>query len=265
MSITEKLLTISTNDKTISDNVQRVYDAGFDAGKAQGGAGGRNVAAQIINKSVTNILVEDLVGCTAIGDYGFYRCVNLTSIDMPNTITTIGNYGFYYCPIQSINLPNTLLTIGDYAFRHCEKITSIYIPASVTSIGKYAFQDTKLKTIHIEDGNNCKILSSICRGCTTLESLHLGNGVTFIADYAFYHCTNLKEITIPETVTQIDIYAFGGNCAVTTATLLPTTPPTLGSSAFTSKLKTIYVPAQSLDAYKSATNWSVYADKMVGV
>ena len=258
MNIQEKLT-------KIAEDMPKVYEAGIEEGKALGKLEVGGLAKSIIDKTVTKITAEDIAGCTAIGDYGFYRCVNLTSIDMPNTITTIGNYGFYYCPIQSINLPNILLTIGEYAFRHCEKIASIYIPASITSIGKYAFQDTKLKTIHIEDGNNCKILSSICRSCPTLESVHLGNGVTFIGDYAFYNCTNLKEITIPETVTQIDNYAFGGNCAVATATVLPTTPPTLGASAFSSKLNTLYVPLASLDAYKAATNWSAYADKMVGV
>ena len=78
--------------------------------------------------------------------------------------------------------------------------------------------------------------------------------------------TALKQITIPSGVTTIGNNAFSGNYSLTSVVMLPTTPPTLGSSAFMTYVQKIYVPYSAdhsiLDAYKGATNWSNYASKM---
>ena len=77
---------------------------------------------------------------------------------------------------------------------------------------------------------------------------------------------NLTEITIPASVTSIGDYAFAQNEAMMTVTCLAATPPTLGRNVFTlATVSVIKVPAASVAAYKAATNWSSYADYIVGV
>jgi hypothetical protein len=77
---------------------------------------------------------------TSIGDWAFYACTSLTSIEIPNSVTSIGNLAFYCCySLTSIQIPNSVTSIGSSAFKDCYSLTSIQIPNSVTSIGSEAF------------------------------------------------------------------------------------------------------------------------------
>lgn len=139
-------------------------------------ASGKSLAAQIIDKSVTDVTAGDLEGATKIGDYAFNGCKSLTSITIGNGVTSIG-----------INV-----------FKNCSSFTSVII----------------------------------------------GNGVTKISSNAFLSCGTATE--------SGTIYTF-----------LPTTPPTIQSNTFqNAKINQIIVPKGTLAAYKSATNWSNFADKI---
>lgn len=155
-------------------------------------------------------------------------------------------------------------SISERAFQECKNLTSVTIPNSVTSIGNSAF-----------------------RGCTSLASVTIGNGVISIENNAFYDCSSLTSITIPDSVTSIGGYAFNKcsslssvtigngitsigaaafyNCSsLTEMTILATTPPTLGNTnAISTATTTIYIPAGTLEAYQSATNWSNFANIFV--
>lgn len=106
--------------------------------------------------------------------------------------------------------------------------------------------------------------------CISGESFSLSKndlyGATKIAEYAFYYCTGLTSISIPDTVTSIGNSAFSNCTGLTSITIQATTPPTLSSTnAFNSTNSCpIYVPSASLSAYQSATNWSSLSSRLQG-
>ena len=102
---------------------------------------------------------------------------------------------------------------------------------------------------------------------TNLQSVELGDCVTSIADVAFGFCSSLASVTIPDSVTTIGNYVFTECSGLFSVTVESTTPPSLGSDAFTntSSNLVIYVPASSVSAYKSATNWSNYASRIQAI
>ena len=180
-----------------------------------------------------------------IPDSAFYNQPNLTSIILPDSVTEIGSFAFYGCSsLTGINIPDSVTEIGDGTFLGCIRLTSITIPNSVTSIGDGAFRD-----------------------CTRLTSITIPNSVTSIGEYTFYDCRSLTSITIPDSVTEIGYWAFYYCKSLTSVYCKATTPPALGHTfAFDNNGsgRKIYVPYQSLDAYKTATYWSEYADDIVG-
>ena len=157
---------------------------------------------------------------TSIG-YHSYTNRYVTSIILPNTITSIGAQAFYnYINLASIEIPNSVTSIGDYAFEGCSSLTSITIPGSVASIGYNVFDS-----------------------CTSLTSITILKGVTSIGYEAFSGCSSLAMITIPNSVTSIGIGAFGGCTSLTTITI-PDSVISIGNSAFNncSSLESIVVP-----------------------
>ena len=130
---------------------------------------------------------------TSIGDYAFYGCTSLATIDIPNSVTSIGGSAFSACSgLTSIDIPSGVTSIGQRAFYGCSSLTSIDIPNSVTTIGNYAF------------GN-----------CSSLTSIDIGNSVTSIGEGAFRGCSGLTSIDIPDSVTSIGNGAFSGCTGLT--------------------------------------------------
>ena len=228
-------------------------------------------------------------GATSIKSYAFQYCYSLQSVTIPNTVTSIGSSAFDSCySLQSITIPSSVTSINGSAFYNCYSLQSVTIPSSVTSIGGYIFQYCySLKSITIPNiitsiGSsafyNCYSLKSITipntvtsiggsafRECRSLQSVTIPEGISSINTYTFYYCFSLQSITIPSSVTSIGTYAFYKCVSMKEYHLKPTTPPTLSNiNAFNSIPSDciIYVPQGTLSDYKSANNWSTYADYM---
>ena len=165
---------------------------------------------------------------------------DITSIDIPAGTTTIGENTFWGCrSLTEVTIPNSVTSIGANAFSGCTGLTEVTIPNSVASIGIQAFW--------------------LCSGLT---SVTIGNSVTEIGENAFSECSGLTNITIPNSVTSIGDGAFFFCTSLTSITSLATTPPTIQSEVFTEVPADcpIYVPAESVEAYKAAQYWSDRAD-----
>ena len=262
-----------------------------------GGGGGQaeEDLKNLIERDITSITIPS--GTTTIGQFAFAYCSSLTSITIPNGVTSIGSTAFFGCGLTSINIPNGVTSIGNSAFASCDSLTSVTIPNSVTTIGTAAFQNcTQLNTAVLNGGGviggTNYYDSGVFTGCRNLTSVTIGNGVTTLGNKCFDGCSNanFNSIVIPNSVTTIGMYAFQNcsylssvtigngitnidqqafvNCArLTSLTINATTPPTLGANALigTDANLVIYVPAESVDAYKAATNWSTYADRIQAI
>ena len=165
-------------------------------------------------------------------------------------VTKIGYTAFGRCnTLQTIVIPDSVTSIGSYAFSYCTSLTTITIPDSVKSIGKNAFF-------------SCKCLTSIT----------IPNSVKRIDIGVFERCTSLISITIPFSVRGIKYNAFKDCNQLSEVIVNAVTPPELYPEQYTGIYnqfennapgRKIKVPAESLQAYKTATGWSDYADDII--
>ena len=168
---------------------------------------------------------------------------SITEFEMSDDVTTIGEHAFYHCEkLTSIKLSNNLKSIGQSAFHNCHWLRSIEFPDTLETIDGMAF--------------------ALC-GFTDIT---LPDSVREIGASAFYSEPNLRNITIGSGVTSIGAYAFSLNKGLLTLTVHAETPPVIGNTLIDSTSPCqIYVPSQSVDAYKTATNWSAYADRIQAI
>ena len=216
--------------------------------------------------SLTAITIPE--GVTSIGEYAFWNCSSLTAITIPESVTEIGNWAFYGCSSLeqvTINCAN----VGDW-FRGLSSLKEVVLGESVTSIGSSAFEDcSSLKTVinysdlNIQRGSSgygyvgyyADRVINVDEwidgyAFKTVDGVHYLNGyigndteLTLpnsynnnnyqIGEYAFYECSSLTAITLPEGVTSIGDEAFWA-CRSLTAITIPENSQltSIGSSAF---------------------------------
>ena len=179
---------------------------------------------------LTSINIPNSV--TTIGEHAFSGCDSLTSINIPNSVTMIGKGAFSGCySLTSINIPNSVTTIGEWAFAECKSLTSINIPNSVTMIGEWAFAECKsLTNINIPNSVTT-IEDGAFGGCDSLTNINIPNSVTTIGWRAFIRCKSLTSINIPNSVTIIEDHAFSG-CYSLTSINIPNSVTTIEDGAF---------------------------------
>lgn len=159
---------------------------------------------------LTSIIIPDSV--TSIGRGAFDGCSSLTSITIPDSVTSIGISAFSDCSnLTSLIIGNGVTSIGQDAFSGCSSLISITIGNSVISIGMNAFLDcSNLTSITIPD-NVTSIGVQVFARCARLKSITIGNSVTSIGDYAFYLCYGLTSITFNGTKVQWQAISKGNN------------------------------------------------------
>ena len=192
------------------------------------------------NKPTGGVVIKD--GTKAIAGGAFSDCTGLTSIEIPNSVTSIGDWAFYYCSgLTSIEIPNSVTSIGEWAFFECDGLTSIEIPNSVTSIGDWAFYYCSGLTSVVIGNSVTSIGGYAFSYCSGLTSVVIGNSVTSIGSSAFYNCSGLRSIEIPNSVTNIGYWAFY-NCSGLTSVVIGNSVTSIGSSAFyyCTNLKTVF-------------------------
>ena len=146
-------------------------------------------------------------------------------------------------------------------YEGCENLTSIEIPNSITSIGEIAFAYTGLVSVVIPSSVKY-ISSSTFYSCNKLESVVISNGVNIIGSMAFEGCKSLTSITIPSSVTVLCEQSFSRCNALIEIHCQNVTPPKfqmkyniLPFDDTTFNFATLFVPKNTINAYKNATVW----------
>lgn len=177
---------------------------------------------------------------TSIGKEAFWKCTDLASVIIPNSVTEIGGYAFSGCSsMKSATIGDGVINLGESSFYGCSSLTSVTIPDDVTSIGTGAFMN-----------------------CTGLTSVSIPNSVKTLGQNAFYGCSNITTLTIGSGVSSIGMAALGGNSNLAEVYCYAKVLPTMGSLVFYNTNianARLYVPSASLNAYKNADPWKGFA------
>ena len=194
-----------------------------------------------------------------IGDGTFKDCKNLTSINIPDGVTSISSSAFYGCScLTSINIPNSITSISSSTFFDCTGLTSITINSN-SIMSKTYTSSFNLETIFGSQVKSYTIGNEVTQigeyafyKYSSLTSIEIPNSVTSIGEDAFARCTGLTSVTIPNSVTSISKYTFYG-CTSLTSVIIPNSVSSIGESAFAgcTKLTSITIPnsVTSIDKY----------------
>lgn len=186
--------------------------------------------------SLTSIILPQNI--TSIEEFAFTECLGLTSLTIPGKVIDLGTQAFYNCNgLKSISISNSVTYIGAVAFGNCTGLSSITIPLSLKSYYSDAFDGcTGLKEFIVLE-NDTKF--------STVEGVLFNKDKTEIIAYP-----NAKSSTyiIPSTVTSIGDNAFAG-CSSLTSVTIPNSVKEVGSDAFTfcDSLTSISIPASVTD------------------
>lgn len=193
--------------------------------------------------SITEVKIND--GVTSIGAYTFKQCTALTKVTIPESVTSIGDYAFWQCDaLVDITIPNSVTSIGNYAFSGCTALPNITIPDSVATIGKEAFCEcTSFTSVTIPD-NVTSIGLCAFQKCSNLLEIKVGenntaycddNGILFNKEMTRIIVAPIAGViggyTIPSTVESIERYAFWA-CTQLTSVIIPNSVAYIGSGAF---------------------------------
>ena len=169
---------------------------------------------------------------TRIGRSAFKGCISLTSINIPDGVTSIADYAFYGCSsLTSINIPEGVTSIADYAFENCDSLEpKLLVYDKGTKCYGWIGDKKKCTEVVIPDGVTSIGASAFYR-CISLTSINIPESVTSIGNSAFSYCKSLTSINIPEGVTSIRYSAFSG-CESLTSIKIPKSLTSISEGVF---------------------------------
>ena len=145
---------------------------------------------------------------TYVAANAFSDCSGLTSVVFGNSLKSIGSYAFLSCTsLTSVEIPNSVKTVAGRAFYHCFGLTSVKVAdgESVINFGAYAFDLCPIEDLYLGRNWTHDFKTALSSGIKTLT---LGDKVTALPNYAFYGCSVLASVEIPNSVTSIGTEAF---------------------------------------------------------
>lgn len=204
----------------------------------------------------TEILGEDRLGEDLVG------------IEVGASVSEIEGSCFDGCTsLSSVTFNGNITTIGGGAFRETTSLGSIVIPEGVTYFASEVFKNSGISDI-LMPNSTTEIGQKAFRNCSNLTMMLLGDEVQTINSEAFKNCTSLTSFSIGTAITDIKSSVFEGCTNLESVTVYATTPPFLSANLVfdgTSNNLVIYVPSESVEAYKAAEGWSDYSDKIQAI
>lgn len=217
-------------------------------------------------------------GLHAVNNASFQGCTSLSSITIPTSVTTVGS-AFYGCnKLKSCEIPSGAVTTYVNTFYGCSQLSSLTINSPITAITSgYCQGCTVLKRLNSDTDGVYNIPSTVVRlgkncfhGNKALVELNIPDstiGEISTAHTAWFSgCSALNKVDIGTGLTKIAASGFCVCGTIQSFTIRRPTPPTIGTNAFKSTtLTTIYVPYDVVDTYKAASGWSSYAAKIQAI
>ncbi|WP_288280791.1 leucine-rich repeat domain-containing protein [uncultured Prevotella sp.] len=180
------------------------------------------------NKYTGNIVIPETVTyrdkvfkIVQISSRAFAGCTSLTSVSIPQSVTSFSQFCFDGCSnLSSITIPQNVTKLGEGSFKGCSKLSFISLPQGITTIESETFYGcSSLNSIILPEGIT-SIQSRAFQNCSSLSSIDLPNSLTEIKTYAFYACNSLTSISLPQGLKSILRYAFAG-CSSLTSIIIP--------------------------------------------
>lgn len=206
-------------------------------------AGSANSGTRYKSAYITRI---EIGNAKSIGASCFAQCRCAESILISRNISFNDTSGVFggCSALRFVSLPQTVTSIGAGMFSYCGGLLGAAIPKEALTMGATAYLS-----------------------CGSLRRVLIPESTTEIGNQAFNNCSGLQIVVLPATVSSIGAQVFTNNFSTVEYHIKATTPPALANTnaftGITAKCK-IYVPNDSLSAYKAAANWSTYASKMIG-
>lgn len=241
-----------------------------------------------IIKTASNTLIAGCkntvihISVTVIGESAFNGCTGLTSITIPDGVTIIGNGAFRNCSnLTTVALPNSIRSTGPISFQgspistvsinnveclcniKCDSRSNMWTNNDNTEVRVY-INGEELTDVAIPYG--VTEINSGFHGLKYIKSVVIPDSVTTINDYAFKDCKGILTVTIGSGITSIRQYAFERCISLQSFTIKTTIPPTVSKGYLDSTNDCpIYVPPSSVNAYKTASGWSTYANRIQAI
>ena len=253
-----------------------------------------------LSDNITSIQNSTLFGCISLQElnipskleavecYAFCGCTLLPDITLPDGLRSIDGYAFMSChAFTEIDIPEGVTSMGDNCLGDCPNLRRVTLPESLEVLGANAlFGCALLREVNIPEGIT-ELCSGLFQGCESLESVVLPSRLKTVGDFAFEGCTSLTEIDLPATVTHVNQSAFAYCYSLERAVVRNEHLKQIQGSAFAycpsltrlelhsveppqlpelnifdgcGEMVGVYVPTESLEAYRCDAAWSTYAD-----